>query len=615
MIAQYQPKEKTFVGNRGDDSSGHKENSNMIPENLSRYHILKAIEQIKREGTPRSRRSKKYYLEHEGNAYPPKYIISIANRFANGKELPPEDFSGGAESNNLLTSMGFTIKRYRDIEQSSKVIQGISRKKKIKKYAHSERCQDCKKNIYQLLTKLYREVQSEHKFEIGTLPVDFKGAEYHDQIENIYLTLQKYRGHKNFVKANHIKCDYYLPTVKRIVEFDESQHFTVPRKLSLECYPESMKMGFDKKKWIRLCDAIKAEDNYPPYRDEQRAWYDTLRDCLPSILGFKPTVRLYAKDFRWCGLDANKHSDVRKFERCIRGIQGEVGDTFVRDDSSSIGRIIIKENWDGKPEGARSLLENVYVKWPKDRKVNVIITCGGFIQFKWPVGLGWDEIGDNKNPNKDVIAFLVSEAEKNARYVLRDSLNNRLARIADYITLGIDSFKEKISKAQANIREPHVELVLLVDLKAMKFYWTGKTYPTPGQEHGLVRITDMATHFHYLEGIGQAMILGCHDLTIFNNRNMNKTGKWRKNIKDNFRKIAKTKEPVIVLHHPHTTVTTGTWRNGWSTINKTLQSVIMYAGAGRYFEADREKSEYDPLDKVLERTKKGHVFEYIVRAN
>ena len=41
----------------------------------------------------------------------------------------------------------------------------------------------------------------------------------------------------------------------------------------------------------------------PPYRDEQRAWYDALRDLLPSLEDLQATVRLYARDLTWCSLD------------------------------------------------------------------------------------------------------------------------------------------------------------------------------------------------------------------------------------------------------------------------------------------------------------------------
>jgi len=46
-----------------------------------------------------------------------------------------------------------------------------------------------------------------------------------------------------------------------------------------------------------------------------------------------------------------------------------------------------------------------------------------------------------------------------------------------------------------------------------------------------------------------------------------------------------------------------------------LPSVKEYAGAGRYYEPDREKSEYDPVDEVLEATKRGETVDFIIRRN
>ena len=58
---------------------------------------------------------------------------------------------------------------------------------------------------------------------------------------------------------------------------------------------------------------MKAVDNDPPYRDEQRAWYDSLRDFLPIMVGLQPTVRIYMGKFRWCSLDPQKESDIATF--------------------------------------------------------------------------------------------------------------------------------------------------------------------------------------------------------------------------------------------------------------------------------------------------------------
>lgn len=81
----------------------------MIAENIDREAILDAIRQIDEEGVRKGRHSSKYFLKHEGSHYPPKYVISLANKKVNGKELEPIEFSGGKETNDFLRSCGFTI--------------------------------------------------------------------------------------------------------------------------------------------------------------------------------------------------------------------------------------------------------------------------------------------------------------------------------------------------------------------------------------------------------------------------------------------------------------------------------------------------------------------------
>ena len=108
-------------------------------------------------------------------------------------------------------------------------------------------------------------------------------------------------------------CDFWVPDPGFIVEFDESQHFTIPRKLAFSAYPDEHSLGFSRDRWIFLCEKHNARDNDPPYRDEQRAWYDTLRDLIPSLEGLQPTVRIYASDYAWCSLDPDSSNDLRQF--------------------------------------------------------------------------------------------------------------------------------------------------------------------------------------------------------------------------------------------------------------------------------------------------------------
>jgi len=299
----------------------------MIPKNIYRKHILNAIKEIDRKGVPRGRESKKFHAFYHGKYYPPKYVISLANKYANGLELDPSEFSGGQEAKKLLERMGFKI-----VESSpSRVFVKRSALKKISCIngsKHYERCPKCKRTIETMLRKIYGDVRSNYKIKAGTKPEEYKDSMLYPILEEILTELQNLRGYKGFVRSVVLPpCDFFIPKPGFIVEFDESQHFTYCRKVALSRYPESLELGFDRKKWIKLCETINARDNDPPYRDEQRAWYDTLRDFIPAIKGLKPTLRLFSQDFRWCGMDPEKPSDVKRFRAILegRGRAWEVG--------------------------------------------------------------------------------------------------------------------------------------------------------------------------------------------------------------------------------------------------------------------------------------------------
>lgn len=81
----------------------------MIPKNIDRDAILEAIQYIDENGVPKNRLSRTYNLIYKGRSYPPKYLISVANRLVNGRELEPFNFGGGVETNGFLEKLGFEI--------------------------------------------------------------------------------------------------------------------------------------------------------------------------------------------------------------------------------------------------------------------------------------------------------------------------------------------------------------------------------------------------------------------------------------------------------------------------------------------------------------------------
>jgi len=207
------------------------------------------------------------------------------------------------------------------------------------------------------------------------------------------------------------------------------------------------------------------------------------------------------------------------------------------------------------------------------------------------------------------VSVLVREAESCIRSVLDGGLDKRLGKLTDYITLGVDSHKGWAPATGRSATSPHIELVFLIDLRSGRLYWTGKSYPTLSQQKGLVRIADLKTHFLDLD-VGKVMVLGCHDLTIFNPRSKNAKG-WRKETNEGLRKLAVKERPAYVLQHPHTAVKVRTWLNAWSNLRRTLPSVRSYASAGRYHEPNRDPSEYDDLSHVLKSTKRGGAIDLI----
>lgn len=88
----------------------------MIPNNITRDHVLKALEDIDLNGIKYPlAKSKLYDLIYKGKSYPPKYTISVANQFANGTYLTHKEFhTADARAFLLSLSPNFIIKKKED---------------------------------------------------------------------------------------------------------------------------------------------------------------------------------------------------------------------------------------------------------------------------------------------------------------------------------------------------------------------------------------------------------------------------------------------------------------------------------------------------------------------
>jgi 5-methylcytosine-specific restriction endonuclease McrBC GTP-binding regulatory subunit McrB len=78
-----------------------------IPKNITKEHVIKAIDYIDENGYDQKYESDNHDLIYNGKHYPPKRVLSQANVYANGSPLV--SFHGGLQTNSFLEKIGFEI--------------------------------------------------------------------------------------------------------------------------------------------------------------------------------------------------------------------------------------------------------------------------------------------------------------------------------------------------------------------------------------------------------------------------------------------------------------------------------------------------------------------------
>lgn len=107
-------------------------------------------------------------------------------------------------------------------------------------------------------------------------------------------------------RPRRVASDFMLGPV--LVEFDESQHFTIHRLATFALYPADARLGFDRAAYGKLClgwagkalrsyaHAVAAEFPGTFSRARQRAYLDAVRDLAAPHCGNGPLIRIPAPD-------------------------------------------------------------------------------------------------------------------------------------------------------------------------------------------------------------------------------------------------------------------------------------------------------------------------------
>ena len=552
--------------------------------NVERKHVIKAIRKFEKLN-PDYPKPRNTFLIYNGKRYPAKHIRGLAFEIANNKEIKKSEYSGGQETVNFFRKLGFEVE-YKKVR---------FKEMPAKKEAFSKRLSvvEQKNALQRVLQKSFGIIETEKKFEWLKTP---NPKQLPDEYRKIVDALIKYRNQKTFLKPNYpLACDIVIEQCKIIIEYDENQHFSQARKITLENYPENVKVYFRKDYWIEQCNKINAKDNHPVDRDEKRAYYDAVRDIEAFKHGYK-LIRIKHGDFDW-----TRENAIEYLNKIIPKNSGK----------NKIARIIVSgKQYKDNGEPILAELKNVLVSFVQKAYPNMnfefIVTPGGFLTFEWPSQFVKRIDSDVANSGENLETFY-NAAELNINKFFNHigkKIFKKLKETADYFTIGVDSKNNKNGQ--------HIELIAIFDLKKSKvIHWTGKFYPTEGQKRDLIKINDLNTHFIQINN-QKIVILGCHDLNVFSPRGQAKAkpGSWKRKTANKFKELCQKFKPDIILHHPHTTDTPNIWNLAWKTVEKKLPYVKHYASGIKYY----DKNVGHPrgtLNKVLEKTKKGDVIDFI----
>lgn len=165
--------------------------------------------------------------------------------------------------------------------------------------------------FWNLLEKIDPSVQCERRFPWLFVP---RSDERNALEQHVFTELQNHcrqARHQNDIKRNcdpellfsdssirgasrSLQVDFFLPSLNVAIEFDERQHFTEERKITLLAYGD-LNLHFDHHRWVSLCSPT-IQDTDPPCRDWIRAFRDSVRDIRTAENGIK-LFRVCYSDF------------------------------------------------------------------------------------------------------------------------------------------------------------------------------------------------------------------------------------------------------------------------------------------------------------------------------
>lgn len=279
---------------------------------ITREDVIRAIERFL-VNNPEYPEPRSTFLLYDGKKLPAKHIRGMAYQEHFGVEIRKSDFGGGMETVRFFERLGFetdyrgsskgnikTKEIKKDIHPKKKIIEPKVQIKNANTEKKQTQISDDKMDSEKIVIPAKQVIEQKNALQLilnrmfnGDIVCEktypwLKTPEKIDGIyKNLYDALSSYRGDTSFAKKNvTLRCDFVCESQKLIIEYDERQHFSEARRISLETYKE-IDVLYDRSLWMRACCDVKAKDNSPVNRDEIRAYYDSTRDIACYENGYK----------------------------------------------------------------------------------------------------------------------------------------------------------------------------------------------------------------------------------------------------------------------------------------------------------------------------------------
>jgi len=272
---------------------------------VTREDVIKAIGLFLKDN-PAYTAPRSTFLVYEGKKLPAKHIRGMAYKVAFGREITKDEYSGGIETVRFFERLGFQM-RYtgksmrKEIKPAKETKDTVLIENPPEKQFNvppdppvaktkAETIKIPSKGVIEQKNALRRILNEMFEGDVVCEKV-YPWMKTPESIDGIYAKLYKalssYRGDGKFARKNvALRCDFVIESQKLIIEYDERQHFSEARKISLLSYKD-VPVYYDRSLWIHECSAISAKDNQPVNRDETRAYYDSVRDIEAAKNGYQ----------------------------------------------------------------------------------------------------------------------------------------------------------------------------------------------------------------------------------------------------------------------------------------------------------------------------------------